>query len=185
MDQLFQEACYLLCLLLQNMRPSPVFSKGHGFLWTLNLLTYSSFREREGQFLRKMLKKSSKIFLWLFWWSPNENENAKWGDVGRLAKTALDVIREKQKEICNFWTKTIKRYISLKSFVLHQDKTPINQTIPGKKHCYLKHCKNCESCPAQVTWKVNFKCQICLSCVSCLSCLSCLSHVSHCGYHRH
>ena len=26
-----------------------------------------------------------------------------------------------------------------------------------------KHCKKCESCPTQVTWKVKFKCQIYLS----------------------
>ena len=52
-----------------------------------------------------------------------------------------------------------------------------------------KHRKNCESCPTQVTWKIKFKCQICLSSlflfdlsvlsVSCvlvvLSFLSCLS----------
>ena len=26
-----------------------------------------------------------------------------------------------------------------------------------------KHRKNCESCPTQVTWKIKYKCQICLS----------------------
>ena len=40
--------------------------------------------------------------------------------------------------------------------------------------CY-KHCKNYESCPSQVTWKVKFKYQICLSCLACLSPLSWLS----------
>ena len=40
-----------------------------------------------------------------------------------------------------------------------------------------KHRKNCKSCPTQVTWKVKFKCQICLSCLSSLTYLSCLSRV--------
>ena len=40
-----------------------------------------------------------------------------------------------------------------------------------------KHRKNCESCPTQVTWKVKFKSQICLSCLSSLTYLSCLSRV--------
>ena len=35
-----------------------------------------------------------------------------------------------------------------------------------------KHCKNCEGCQPQVTWKVRFKCQFSLSRLSCLSCLS-------------
>ena len=31
------------------------------------------------------------------------------------------------------------------------------------KYSYkTKHSKNCESCPTQVTWKVKFKCKICL-----------------------
>ena len=29
---------------------------------------------------------------------------------------------------------------------------------------FNKHCKNSESCQSQVTWKVKFKCQFCLSC---------------------
>ena len=37
-----------------------------------------------------------------------------------------------------------------------------------------KHCKNCESCPTQITWKFKFKVQICLSCLSWLSWFSCL-----------
>ena len=74
-------------------------------------------------FSEKYSESHQQIFLRLFWWSPNENENAKWGDVGRLAKTAQDVIREKQKGICNVWTKTIKRSTLLKSFLLHQDET--------------------------------------------------------------
>ena len=32
-----------------------------------------------------------------------------------------------------------------------------------------KYRKNCESCPTQVTWKVKFKCQFCLSHLSPLS----------------
>ena len=31
-----------------------------------------------------------------------------------------------------------------------------------------KHRKNCKSCPTQVTWKIKFKCQICLFCLSCV-----------------
>ena len=31
---------------------------------------------------------------------------------------------------------------------------------------YKKHRKNCEGCPTKVTWKVKFKCQICLPCLS-------------------
>jgi len=56
----------------------------------------------------------------------------------------------------------------------------------------IKHCKNCESCPLQVTWKVKFKCQICLSCLSRLSWLSCFSCLSwwplwprRAWYHNH
>ena len=36
----------------------------------------------------------------------------------------------------------------------------------------IKHHKICERCPPQVTWKVKFKCQICLSWISWFSCLS-------------
>ena len=36
----------------------------------------------------------------------------------------------------------------------------------------LKHRKNCESCPTQVTWKVKFKCQISLSCLSSVTVVS-------------
>ena len=45
----------------------------------------------------------------------------------------------------------------------------------------IKHRKNCESCPTQVTWKIKSKSQICLfslTCLSCLSCESCLSCLS-------
>ena len=47
-----------------------------------------------------------------------------------------------------------------------------------------KHRNNCEGWKSQVTWKVKFKCQFCLSCLSCLfrlsllSVVSCLSRVS-------
>ena len=41
-----------------------------------------------------------------------------------------------------------------------------------KMYYKAKHRKNCESYPTQVTWKVKFKCQICLSCLSSLTCLS-------------
>ena len=34
----------------------------------------------------------------------------------------------------------------------------------------LKHRNNCESCPSQVTWKIKFKCQICLSSLFFLIC---------------
>ena len=43
---------------------------------------------------------------------------------------------------------------------------------------YGRHCKNYESCQSQVTLKVVFKCQFCLSRLSGVSCLSSLSHVS-------
>ena len=33
----------------------------------------------------------------------------------------------------------------------------------------IKHRKNCESCPTQFTWKIKFKCQICLSVLHLLS----------------
>ena len=51
-------------------------------------------------------------------------------------------------------------------------------TIPScrvsqKKGIYRKHRKYCESSPTQVTWKVNFKCQFCLSCRSSPSYPSC------------
>ena len=36
----------------------------------------------------------------------------------------------------------------------------------------IKQSKICKRCPTQVTWKVKFKCQICLSCLSWFSCLS-------------
>ena len=39
-----------------------------------------------------------------------------------------------------------------------------------KYHTKRKHSKNCGSCPEQVTWKVKFECEFCLSCLSCLSC---------------
>ena len=38
-----------------------------------------------------------------------------------------------------------------------------------------KHRKNCKSCPTQVTWKIKFKCEICLFCLSCVPWVSCLS----------
>ena len=131
MDQLFQEACYAC---FYRTRPLYLFSAKvmvFSELWTTWHIPH--LEERKVNFPKNTQKVIKKIFLWLFWQSPNENGNAKWGDVGRLAKTALDVIREKQKEICNVWTKTIKRYISLKSFVLHQDETT-NLSIPGKGH---------------------------------------------------
>ena len=34
----------------------------------------------------------------------------------------------------------------------------------------LKHRNTCESCPSQVTWKIKFKCQICLSSLFFLIC---------------
>ena len=46
-----------------------------------------------------------------------------------------------------------------------------------KMYYKAKHRKSCESCPTHVTWKVKFKCQICLSCLSSLTCLSCLYRV--------
>ena len=52
------------------------------------------------------------------------------------------------------------------------------KSAPGKKDCTgevmrntktreSKHRKICESCSTQVTWKVRFKCQFCLSRLSC------------------
>ena len=52
------------------------------------------------------------------------------------------------------------------------DRLKLSETIATGRQ---KHCKNCESCSTQVTWKVKFKCQICLSCLSSLTCLPCLS----------
>ena len=49
--------------------------------------------------------------------------------------------------------------------------------LGGSQKPKVKHRKNCESCPTQTTWKVEFKGQICLTCLSSLTCLSCLSHV--------
>ena len=49
------------------------------------------------------------------------------------------------------------------------------QSVTGYKfwkNAWNKHRKNCKRCPTQVTWKVKFKCQFCLSWLSCLSCLS-------------
>ena len=47
-----------------------------------------------------------------------------------------------------------------------------------------KHCKNCESGPSQVPWKVRFKCESCFSCLSCLYRLSFLSRLT-CGILLH
>ena len=114
-------ACfYKTCVLHLFSAKVMVFSE----LWTCRHIAH--LEGGNFDFSEKYSESHQQIFLRLFWWSPNENENAKWGDVGRLAKRAQDVIREKQKEICNVWTKTIKRYTPLKSLVLHQDKTTIN-----------------------------------------------------------
>ena len=48
---------------------------------------------------------------------------------------------------------------------------PVPSRKPPNFKVASKHCKNCESCPTQVTWKINFKCPSCLSCPSCPSCL--------------
>ena len=50
-----------------------------------------------------------------------------------------------------------------------------NETQIWEKQCpETKHHKNCESCLLQVTWKIKFQCQICLSWLFFLTVLSVL-----------
>ena len=61
----------------------------------------------------------------------------------------------------------------LPGLLLSSDPLPLRSDIfflrlnlyPSKEASKIKHRKNCESCPTQVTWKVKFTCQICLSCL--------------------
>ena len=43
-----------------------------------------------------------------------------------------------------------------------------HQRMPPFCTIVKHHCQYCESCPSQVSWEVEFKCQLCFSCLSCL-----------------
>ena len=66
-----------------------------------------------------------------------------------------DILRRCTSEntICSCW--------SLEVMISDQPFVSIGQSF------LEEHCKNCERCPTHVSWKVNFKCQSCVSCLSC------------------